>query len=815
MKESITKFDLEAAFKALDEIETPLAEKGIKANKPALTEIFSRKSKFDALFEEYYDIGNTEELTDAKEAREAEVAKAKLARIEKIVDLDAESPEDLLTSYVGKYIIQCPQCMTLFYKNPEDVEESEDDATTVNVNEVCQHCGNESGYTLVGKVGEATADEEENTNTDELESPEMTVPEEADTEEPIDDTEDSEEDFDLDGELEELDLDIEDDEEETNEALTTQHASATDLTEGLTESSELETSVADFEKLIKSPEFKKPISDNDARAMMHEFDSEKEAEDKEVKEAINKSAPLEEATKKTPEYKLTFEPINDIENDDLTNDLCDLVSSAKVKYCDAKKVAGKYRITILGSKEDLHAAKIVIENSGFFKAWLNNEKQLASSYDTSEEGETLEEGIFDKLKDKLSNVVDKLKSREAKANWVLANAREDYDNIKVSNKGQLVPDEKNQRFHTFIVIGFEKHYSNGKLITTAPSFNNKDLVIGKDGVQIKKKYEDADRIAKGWSLSQSRGPAFIYLAKDENDSKAIFLCEYFEGELEYDMLDKYFNIVKKDLQAGKLMAKGGMNQDDEEAAADEGSDLVSRLEQAPKETTKKAAPQAAKKEPPKITKVPSKGAPNYYDLPPDVYDYKDVLISQLRPGDTIYDPKWKIGGTATVLHGKVISCKKLNTRNASPSADMAVAVRLEDGQVKTLAFKSDQKVSIRIMEDLKAIMSGLENLQEDTLETLISNTLIENFEAIAGFKLTDCTYLNENFSVNGKILFTSGKVEDTSYTFSKAYSINDNNVAFYGLNESLATKKHFIMEGSVDTTTKTLCIESFKYQDIH
>ena len=113
MKESITKFDLEAAFKALDDIEAPKAEK-VKANRPALTEIFSRKSKFDALMEEYYDIGNMSELDDAKEAREAEVAQAKLARIEKIVDLDAESPEDLLPSYVGKFIVQCPQCMTLF-----------------------------------------------------------------------------------------------------------------------------------------------------------------------------------------------------------------------------------------------------------------------------------------------------------------------------------------------------------------------------------------------------------------------------------------------------------------------------------------------------------------------------------------------------------------------------------------------------------------------------------------------------------------------------------------------------------------------------
>ena len=56
--------------------------------------------------------------------------------------------------------------MTLFYKNKEDVVESEEDPSTVNVNEVCQHCGNESGYTLIGKVGEA----EEELPTEDAES---------------------------------------------------------------------------------------------------------------------------------------------------------------------------------------------------------------------------------------------------------------------------------------------------------------------------------------------------------------------------------------------------------------------------------------------------------------------------------------------------------------------------------------------------------------------------------------------------------------------------------------------------------------------
>lgn len=232
MKESITKFDLESAFKALDEIEIPKAGK-VRANKPALTEIFSRKSKFDALMEEYYDIGSSEGLEDAKEAREAEVAQAKLARIEKIVDLDAESAEDLLTSYVGKYIIQCPQCLTLFYKNPEDVVASEEDPTTVNLNEVCQHCGNESGYSLIGKVGEA----ESETGAEEdpaVEDGDLDLNLDDTAEEPTEETADD--DLNFDDELEEFDLDIEDepaegDEEEVEdkkeESLTSAAASQT------------------------------------------------------------------------------------------------------------------------------------------------------------------------------------------------------------------------------------------------------------------------------------------------------------------------------------------------------------------------------------------------------------------------------------------------------------------------------------------------------------------------------------------------------------------------------------------------------------
>ena len=248
MKESITKFDLESAFKALDEIEIPKAGK-VRANKPALTEIFSRKSKFDALMEEYYDIGSSEGLEDAKEAREAEIAQAKLDRIEKIVDLDAESAEDLLTSYVGKHIIQCPQCMTLFYKNPEDVVASEEDPTTVNVNEVCQHCGNESGYSLIGKVGEAEPEVAEEPAAEEgdldLNLNDEGAEEGGAEEVPVDD-------LNFDDELEELDLDIEEEpaeEEKTEESFVARVGEA--LVEELADDKELDAKLEAHSEYIE------------------------------------------------------------------------------------------------------------------------------------------------------------------------------------------------------------------------------------------------------------------------------------------------------------------------------------------------------------------------------------------------------------------------------------------------------------------------------------------------------------------------------------------------------------------------------------
>ena len=253
-KEQVKKFDLEAAFKALDEIEIPVAEKGIKANRVNFKEALSQKPAHEVLIEDYYDINDGQALEEAQDDREGEVAQAKLERIEKIVDLNAETADELLPSYVGKIVIQCPQCMTLFYKNPEDIEKSEENPDVVNINEICQHCGNASGYTLIGKVDAVSPNKADN-YTGETEENELNLD--------FDEVPEEEEDKDLDLELnneeeggdEELNLEeLPEAEEEANESLNRSEAAPSDFesenkSEKLTLNEETET-----ESLSKSEE---------------------------------------------------------------------------------------------------------------------------------------------------------------------------------------------------------------------------------------------------------------------------------------------------------------------------------------------------------------------------------------------------------------------------------------------------------------------------------------------------------------------------------------------------------------------------------
>lgn len=849
MKESITKFDLEAAFKALDDIEIPATEKGIKANRPALTEIFSRKSKFDALMEEYYDISNQAELTDAKEAREAEVAKAKLARIEKIVDLEAESPEDLLTSYVGKLIMQCPQCMTLFYKNPEDVEESEEDPSVVNVNEVCQHCGNEAGYTLVGKVGEATpeetaeANEEETfdvTSTEEGEEASAEEPTEEPTEEESSDN--PEEGFNLDS----LDLELEDtgDSEKKEEAFISEQGEQV-LVEDLREEAEVEVTADEFEDLINSPEFKKPMSDVAARAMMSEF-SDSEAVKEELTEAVKiNNETLKYAVINSDGTYAGVPCTSEEEAKDLAAQqegriIVKLEEIKAGKLNESKELelpelvedSISHLVNDLGKdpEDENFAEEVIIDIENNYDTpiptdpikyidWassiacevsrqLNNVTESLTEGGLGTLGKTIGKKFsqgFKSIKNKVSDAIDKYadkaKTRDEKADWVLASAQEDYGKAKFSAKNELVPDENNKRFNVFVIIGYTDKYSNGKTITMAPSYNNKDLIIGKNGVQEKKTYKEADSIAKGWSMEQGNGPAFIYLAKNKDDPDAVFLCEYFQGELENDNLEKYFTVVKKHLEGAKLMADGGMSQTDEGAAS----------EYTPTETTSEAAPE-----------LPS--TDSYSEK-----ETKEILVSDLKVGMEVYDlgvhKKVKDDGQVVnikrdvKLIGKVTNITQLGDIGTGCTVGITVQNQINKS-VERIALNPKDNIFIltndkpsaettTAKESLNTIISNLEELHEASLESYISDSLVEAYGNVAGFRLTDCEYLDESFNVNGTIYFSSGKARKTTYSFTEAYNSCNNEIKLYGTNKKLGTDKQFVLVGRAEN--KTLITESFKY----
>lgn len=765
MKEPVTKFDLEAAFKALNEIDIPVAEKGIKANKPALNEIFSRKSKFDSLMEEYYDINNTEELGNAKEAREAEIAQAKLERIEKIVDLDADSADDLLTSYVGKYIIQCPQCMTLFYKNKEDVVESEDDPNTVNVSEVCQHCGNESGYTLVGKVGEADASEAADSST-ELDLANEEIP----MEEPAEETTETAEEESLDDAVNldalDLDLDLEEpvEEEKTEESFTAHNGET--LVEDIQDDKELDaklnahneyieylrTVIADEEAALEKATneqvkaaiqrridaFKEDLENALPDAVKNEISIEQTTvEDESVEEISTEAVEPQEESLSTPDSATLTESL--IEEADLeasadefeklinTPEFKKPISDTAVRAMlnaeneeseDVKEAISTYKCDDCGFEIDLDDEKYdgkcphCGEHHGFYK---------------------LEEGVFDAL-------ARMFKNRAAMAEWVLANAKKDYTNLKTDAKGKLVADPANQKYKCFVVIGFKNKFEDGSDITACPTTAEfKKLVTGRDP-EAKLKYTEAENIATGWSKIADNGPAAVFMANDVNDTNATFVCQYFKGALDKksDTLAGLLKEVKDNLDGGKKMSKGNAGVVD---------------------TKKLPASKIAK------------------DMQIKGKDGKVLTVTEVSDSDI----------------GKQITYEFDGTTKSFQVPDGA------ELEVISTSIKT---------ESLETVMSNVEELHEASLEKLISDSLVESYGNVAGFRLTSSEYLDENFNVNGTVYFTSGATRKLTYVFSEAYSENGK-VKLCGLNEKLGLDKRFTLTGKIDDTNKTFITESF------
>ena len=107
---------------------------------------------------EKIDINNEEDIEKGKELIKDNKEKETEDNVEQIVDVDAETIDQLKDSYVGNAILQCGVCRTLIYKKPDLLVRDEENDKLWNVGEQCPHCGSEDGYELVGQVATMDTD---------------------------------------------------------------------------------------------------------------------------------------------------------------------------------------------------------------------------------------------------------------------------------------------------------------------------------------------------------------------------------------------------------------------------------------------------------------------------------------------------------------------------------------------------------------------------------------------------------------------------------------------------------------------------------
>ena len=70
---------------------------------------------------------------------------------ETIIDPEAETKEELKSSYMGNVICRCPICRSLIYREPEDIVIDEEEQLA-NIEEDCPYCFEAGGFEIIGQV---------------------------------------------------------------------------------------------------------------------------------------------------------------------------------------------------------------------------------------------------------------------------------------------------------------------------------------------------------------------------------------------------------------------------------------------------------------------------------------------------------------------------------------------------------------------------------------------------------------------------------------------------------------------------------------
>ena len=795
-KEKVTDLDFQTAFMALSDFDVkPTTEGRMTKQTVDCRETFKKSSlgaRSDLLLEDFYDMQDRHDLERASDDRAKDVAMAKLAKIEKIVDLDADSPEDLEPSYAGKTIIQCPQCMTLFYKDPADVHASKEDLTVCNVGERCQHCGNEDGYALIGKVAPAESLEEEPKEELPAEEAAEELPE-APEEELNAASEDQEDD------LENLDLSDEPEDEEpqeeteesfkaSGETVLTEDA-CKDLKDALSSHNEFIESV---QKMIDELEKKLGSESNEEvkavlQAQIDILKSELEAalpdavkdqlssDDLPTPEEITSDESDAELPEEKPAESVAQDLTDEVKEESLQegiseNELAE--SSEEVNL--VKEIEAEPEI----SDEDVERYLDEIESFG----------ESVEADTEKNETEPLDEGIFNKIRDKAKNFTQRTSS-------------------KTSN------DVLNDHYHSYVVRVSPINAKDSSVI--AKDVDGEDIAD-----QSFSTYAEAEKYAKDVSSDYGRlkkqasdYKAYIRPAVDENVkefnacAKVQFLFK--NGVITDKSRENLAKLISNVTKQKNVRSTSAENHEEEIHTDEENKTATPNVQaepkpEEPKEDLKPEASDEAPKEDPKTEEKPAeepkpesgeqgkkpapasklaadKKQPELINAENGVLDVKKGDIAQGQDGKlrvvTADDPNYK-----TVSNGKAI-------RNATKSAKVIMK-------------------RLGVLESLE----NVEDIDEKSIDECVTDSLKDVYENVKSFECDSCT-LDEDedkLIVEGKINFKSGKSKSTRYMFESVRQHADK-LIFIGLNESFEQGSRMRLVGRVNESKK-LVAERLKYR---
>ena len=757
-KESVKKFDLEAAFKALDEIEIPQT-KGIKANRVDLKERFGHKPATETLVEDYYDVSSTEDLKDAKEERGGEIAKAKLARIEKIVDLNAETPEDLLPSYVGKVIMQCPQCMTLFYKNSEDIEPSEENPDVVNLNEPCQHCGNTSGYTLIGKVGAVSEDEADKYD----ETP----------------AEENELDLDFDKGTEEVDAEgtgegaKEMSDEETKEESSDETSSDEDLDLDLN-LDEVPEEEPEEEKKEESLNLSKEASENE---------SEHKSENLALNEEVDKD--LDEKLKAHNDYIAYLQQMIKQEEEALKKAENDEIKAAIQRRLDAFNA-------------DLEAA---LPDAVKAEASVEETVEEPVEEETKTEEEKIEEPAEETDEEKAEEEapVDEALTEEAKECKVVLSDKPEKEVFAGTKEECEKIIEKNKETKTAKEHGL-------KIVEPVADENKAEEKSEKSA--LKESIEsEIDSIIASWGVKES--------LTEEGDLDRLLDSDEFKTPVSEEEINAARREVAKESLEEKCDKQKITEESDSEIVA-----IINSWKDAPEVPVEESCegPECESKEDcndclkeEKEDEAEAEETDSSEDSEEVCFTTEevkevatDVAQSLATPVEDEEEAEKQAEEISEVVDEKVD--KAIEEKAEEANEDKAEEDETEEADEED---ESDDEESKEETEEPEFNEDDIDELDEDSLNKHIDEYLKEVYSNVKSYETTDCSLKEGKLIVEGKISFNSGKEKLTMFEFLPSYC--EGKLFFEGYNKDFSEDKAFTLNCSINKS-KTLITESFGYK---